>query len=54
MGCVLGPTMANFYLGNLEKIVFEKHRELKPKTYCRFVDDTFGSFRNIEHILILK
>jgi hypothetical protein len=54
MGCVLGPTMANFYMGHLEKVVFEKHCNLRPKQYNRYIDDTFGSFRNREHLLELK
>ena len=27
---------------------------MKPKTYNRYVDDTFGSFKDIKHILELK
>ena len=54
MGCILGPTVANYYVGHLERKVFRNHPELKPKTYVRFVDDTFGSFKSDEHVLHLK
>jgi hypothetical protein len=54
MGCVLGPTMANFYMGHLESVVFEKYSSLKPKQYNRYIDDTFGSFKDIAHLLELK
>ena len=54
MGCVLGPTMANFYMGHLESKVFTKYPNLKPKSYNRYVDDTFGSFKDEEQIIDLK
>lgn len=46
MGCVLGPTFSNFYMGDLERKVFKKNKFMKPKTYIRYMDDTFGSFRS--------
>lgn len=39
MGCVLGPTFANFYMGHIENKIFKSN--LIPKTYCRYVDDIF-------------
>lgn len=54
MGCVLGPTMANFYMGELEKKVFAKYPELKPKIYVRFVDDTFTNLENKGRIDVIK
>ena len=54
MGCILGPTVANYYVGHLERKVFRTNPEIKPKTYVRYVDDTFGSFKSNEHVLQLK
>ena len=42
MGSCLGPTFAEYYMCELENNVFEKHPELKPKLYTRFVDDIFS------------
>jgi hypothetical protein len=39
MGCVLGPTMANYYMGHLEELVLTD--DIKQKSYTRFVDDIF-------------
>lgn len=50
MGCVLGPLLSNFYMGDLEKRLFEKYPNLKPKIYLRFMDDTFGTFNNLEEL----
>ena len=54
MGCILGPTVANYYVGDLERKVFRSHPDLKPRTYVRYVDDTFGSFKSNEHVFQLK
>jgi hypothetical protein len=54
MGCVLGPTMANFYMGHLEERVFNNFPNLKPKIYDRYVDDTFGTFQDEQTIIELK
>lgn len=43
MGCVLGPTFANYYMGHLEEITFRNHSV--PRTYCRYVDDIFVIIR---------
>ena len=40
MGSPLGPTFANFYMGNLESEVF-KDEQNKPSIYVRYVDDCF-------------
>ena len=41
MGSPLGVTFANFYMCNLENTVFANNPALKPRVYCRFVDDCF-------------
>ena len=38
MRSTLGHTFANFYMGNLEKMVLNE-LEQKPLIYCRYVDD---------------
>ena len=40
MGSPLGPTFANYYMGDLEKRVFSEPNS-KPTIYVRYVDDTF-------------
>ena len=40
MGSPLGPTFANFYMGNLEQSV-HRDQNIKPNIYCRYVDDVF-------------
>lgn len=52
MGCVLGPTFANFYMGYLEELIFTNFR--KPKVYCRYVDDIFIVTENVREIINLK
>lgn len=54
MGCVLGPLLSNFYMGDLEKRLFEKYPDLKPKIYLRYMDDTFGTFNSLEELQQLK
>jgi hypothetical protein len=44
MGCVLGPTMANYYMGHLEELVLTN--QVKPKTYTRFIDDIFVAIKD--------
>ena len=44
MGSPLGPTFANFYMGNIENTVLEKTE--KPSIYVRYVDDIFLQIRN--------
>ena len=40
MGSPLGPTFANYYMGDLEKKVFNEPN-MKTSIYARYVDDTF-------------
>ena len=52
MGCVLGPTFANFYMGHLEsKALTEIQFEL---SYCRYVDDIFITVASENNLKILK
>ena len=44
MGSPLGPTLANFFLGNLENSVFEHSSPSHPKIYFHYVDDVFAVF----------
>ena len=39
MGTPLGPTIANFYMCNLENSTFRDDISLKPPVYCRYIDD---------------
>jgi hypothetical protein len=52
MGCVLGPTMANYYMGHLENITLTDN--VKPKTYTRFVDDIFVAIKDEEQLLNIR
>lgn len=54
MGCVLGPTMANFYMGHLEEKVFHGNILHKPKLYDRWVDDIFVDSEDEATVLELK
>ena len=40
-------------MGNLEKSVLSD-QNIKPNTYCRYVDDIFVVVRNEEHLQQLK
>ena len=53
MGSCLGPTFANFYMAHLENSVLED-ADVKPSTYCRYVDDIFVVVRNEDHLKNLK
>ena len=44
MGSPLGPTIANFFLANLEMEMFKKTNLIKPTVYLRYVDDVFAVF----------
>ena len=44
MGCLLGPILANIFVGFQERHLFDRFP--KPFTYLRYVDDTFVSFRS--------
>ena len=52
MGSPLGPTFANFYLGDIEEKIFKITE--KPKIYCRYIDDIFLLANNIDEIHKLK
>ena len=41
MGSPLGVLFANFYMTHIENYVLETHPDLKPKVYCRYIDDIF-------------
>ena len=43
----MGPTFANFFLGHIEKTMFDGIA-FAPKFYCRYVDDIFAVFENEE------
>ena len=53
MGSPLGPTFANFYMGELESNVLENHCQ-KPLIYVRYVDDIFVLVKNEEELIHLK
>ena len=53
MGSPLGPTFANFYMGNLENKI-SSELDNKPKIYCRYVDDIFILVRDKNEIISLK
>ena len=44
MGSPLGPTVANFFMANLETKLFEETSQTHPKLYLRYVDDIFAVF----------
>ena len=44
MGSPLAPLLANWFVSDLETVLFHKHPE--PKMYCRYVDDLCCVFRN--------
>ena len=50
MGTPLGPTLANFYTSFVENKVFDNNPSLKPKVYCRYVDDTFVVINNYHEL----
>jgi len=53
MGCVLGPTFANYYMGHLEEKVLNNNPN-KPEIYCRYMDDIFISSDKDNSLQILK
>ena len=44
MGSPLGCTLANFFLGHLETVIFKQPSSSHPKMYLRYVDDVFAVF----------
>jgi hypothetical protein len=55
MGSPLGPSLANFFLGHLEKYNFFTNLDIIPKLYVRYVDDIFAVFdKNIPYEKFLE
>ena len=52
-GFTLGPTFANFYMGNLEEFVLANN-DIKSSIYCRYGEDILNVVRNETHLLQLK
>ena len=46
MGNPLGPTLANWFLGMIEKKIFDQHLSFYPSFYVRYVDDVFAIFNS--------
>ena len=42
----LGPTLANFFMANLENKLLQKKSDANPKLYLRYVDDIFAIFED--------
>ena len=40
----LGPTLANWFLGLIEKKIFDQHLLFYPSFYVRYVDNVFAIF----------
>ncbi|XP_076058536.1 uncharacterized protein LOC143035554 [Oratosquilla oratoria] len=53
MGSPLGCTFADFYMCHLENKVLQ-NPELRPFTYCRYVDDIFVEVRSESHLMELQ
>ena len=49
MGCLLGPILANIFVGFQERHLFDRFP--KPFIYLRYLDDTFVSFRSRDYAL---
>ena len=47
MGSPLGCTMANFFLGHLETLIFKDQMSCHPKLYVRYIDDVFAVFDDV-------
>ena len=54
MGTPLGPTIANFFMCNLENNAFENHPNLKPTVYCRYIDDILIVIDNFQQLTQLQ
>ena len=46
MGSPLGCTLANFFLGHLETVIFKQPSSTHPEMYLRYVDNVFAVFDN--------
>ena len=53
MGSPLGPTFADFYMCDLENKVLQD-QNIRPTTYCRYVDDIYVVVRDEDHLNELK
>ena len=53
MGSPLGPTFANFYMGDLEKRILTNTNS-KPSIYARYVDDIFTQVQDEAQLTNLK
>ena len=53
MGSPLGPTFANFYMGELEARIFEDKNN-KPLIYARYVDDIFLQIEDETQLIHLR
>ena len=51
MGSPLGCTMANFFLGHLETLIFKDQMSCHPKLYVRYIDDVFAVFDDVNACL---
>ena len=48
MGSPLGPTLANWFMGDIERNIFGNKKDFYPKLYTRYVDDVFAIFKSSE------
>ena len=51
MGSPLGPTLANWFLGDIERSIFKDCKSWYPKFYTRYVDDVFAVFKQPDDVL---
>ena len=51
MGSPLCCTMANFFLGHLETLIFKDQMPYHPKLYVRYIDDEFAVFDEVNACL---
>ena len=54
MGSPFGPTLADFYMENLEGNLLRQDRASNPKFYKRYVDDILAIFYKESHVNIFK
>ena len=48
MSSPLEPTLANFFLGQLEEKIFAQNLSAEPKLYLRYVDDVYAIFNDYD------
>ena len=48
MGSPLGPTLANWFMGDIERNIFGNKKDFYPKLYTRYVDNVFAIFKSSE------